>query len=83
MKLWVKKKKKNNNIWLISLNESLQPHFSAFKIKERSVSLAISKGLLQLLTAVIAGFLEKNNNKGKPQKWLTRTSSTTKRDAAM
>lgn len=54
-----KKKKKNNNIWLISLNESLQPHFSAFKIKERSVSLAISKGLLQLLTAVIAGFLEK------------------------
>lgn len=53
------KKKKNNNIWLISLNESLQPHFSAFKIKERSVSLAISKGLLQLLTAVIAGFLEK------------------------
>lgn len=45
--------------------------------------MAISKGLLQLLTAVIAGFLEKNNNKGKPQKWLTRTSSTTKRDAAM
>lgn len=53
------------------------------KLRKGQSHWPFQKAYYNYLQQLLLGFWKKNNNKGKPQKWLTRTSSTTKRDAAM